>query len=379
MKFVTPVILIILLSAAGAYPETISGDIPGWRIFVMDQEGYIYIDGNSNSINKYSPKGKFILKIGEKGEGPSNIKRLGWFALHPESPVLYVTEYFNGNKWISKFSTNGKYMGEWKCELDWKKYEALSFIKFDNQRNIYLQAVKTIPRRVKDFTIISEKVTILKFSPDGKKLNDLYEFTNDSSAYSRGKGDITIPFKSFLSWNLYEDGLIVGETNSNVISIFSKEGKPEKKITLPFERQKVTEDDIAAWKARLKEDPWVKRKIEQGIFDIKYWRSRLPIPEYKALYSGVGNVDSRGNLYIKKNKTEWLKINLSTGGHSTVTLDQKGNLFLIDRNYFFFWEFDKNDELVITKIDEQELYKKVNAPAKKPSNASVATRVVGKN
>lgn len=73
-----------------------------------------------------------------------DIKRLGWFAINPIRNNIYVNEFIGVNKWIYIFSTNGKYLGEWKCELNWEKYKALSIIKFDQKGTVYIQTEKDL-------------------------------------------------------------------------------------------------------------------------------------------------------------------------------------------------------------------------------------------
>ena len=45
----------------------------------MDSKGNTYSDYGNHQISKYSPEGKLLVRFGRKGEGPGDIKRLGWF------------------------------------------------------------------------------------------------------------------------------------------------------------------------------------------------------------------------------------------------------------------------------------------------------------
>ncbi|MCU0286256.1 MAG: hypothetical protein MUF15_07635, partial [Acidobacteria bacterium] len=126
-KTVTLLVLGLILIAYSSLPAEETFKIFPGNVFLVDSEGNFFTSASTNSIAKYSPKGEFLLEIGRAGEGPSDIKRLGWFALHPKNEEIYVTESFGGNRWISRFSKNGNYLGEWKCELDWTKYDGLSF------------------------------------------------------------------------------------------------------------------------------------------------------------------------------------------------------------------------------------------------------------
>lgn len=357
-------VLIVMLFQFFVSAEEIFKDIRPGKVLVADSEGYIYVNAGNHSIKKYSPRGKFLLEIGRKGEGPSDIKRMGWFAISPLDNHIYVTEFFGGNKWLSRFSTDGKYLGELNCEIDWKKWNGIPFIKFDDHGNIYLQMERFIPRRYKDFTINAVEKAIVKFSPTGKKLKDIFKMKVDFSADKGGKGNITIPFHNYLFWNTYGDKIFVRENKDDFISVFDLDGNFEKKIPLPFKKEKVTQRDLDDWEEYIKSIPGIKKGIAEGWFDLKYWKARLPIPEYKPVASFRLVIDAHGNLYSMKysgynpsHHVLWAKINLSTGNVSMVNSNPKHYLKYIWKNYFFILKLDEEDNYVAAKIDAKEFFK----------------------
>jgi hypothetical protein len=363
-KFFSMVLIVLLLGAFGFSEEIFKDIIPG-RIFVIDRQGNFYTDANFYSIAKYSPEGKFLMKIGAKGEGPSCFKRIGWFNINPVEPVIYVTEIL-GNKWISKFSTDGKYLGEWKCDLDFKKYDGFLFINFDKKGNVYLHTVKTYFTHYKDFTIIKEENSILKFSSTGKKIKEIYKFSADMSMQKPEKGNVNIPFENTFYWTVYENNVIVIERNSNLISILSEDGKLERKISLPYKREKITEKDIDAWEDWMKGFREIRNNISAGWFSLKYWRSNLPFPEYKPVIGDL-RVDSYGNIYTSKysgysksnnEAKSWIRTDWSSGKNTIVTFPQNSYPLIIWKNFFFFASEDEDGETIIKKIDEKELFKK---------------------
>jgi len=349
-----------MVSATEVFKDIIAG-----RVFILDNQGNFYVNSGSHSISKYSPCGKLILKMGQKGEGPGDIKRLGWFSINPLNNTIYVTEFFTGNKWLSKFSMDGKYLGDWKCDLDWINYDALSVIKFDIKGNVFLEAIKSSPRRYKDFTIGAFETVIIKFSPKGEKLKEVYTFTSDFYAEKGGRGNITIPFHSFLNWNIYNDKIIIRESHADFINVFSPDGKLEKRIPLPFKRLKIKEKDLDEWDSYLKSVQWIKKGIAEGWFDLKYWRKRLPFPKFKPVSVGQLFIDSQGNLYSKKHsgyqlkENTWAKINLSNYKISIVKFNPDETLLYIWKNYFFFHKLDGKDNDILTKIDEKMLFQGV--------------------
>lgn len=357
-------VLFLILSAYGrVLAEETFKIIPG-RVFQVDSEGNFFISAGNNSISKYSPDGKFLLEIGRAGEGPSDIKRLGWFALHPKTEVIYVTESFGGNRWISRFSKNGNYLGEWNCELDWSRYDGLSFINFDNNENVYIQTVKSHYQRNKEFSLGTIENQVLKFSPEGKKLKEIYKFNADFNAEKGGKGNITLPFINYLYWTIYGDRIIIRENRDDFIRVLDTDGNLVKKISLPFKRDKIEEKDIDEWESQMKLVRWVKQGIAEGWFDLKYWRKRLPYPEYKPVSGGQMFIDSHGYLYswkypgYKMMENKWVKINMATFDLQVVQLNPGEKIISIWKDYFFLTKIDDDDdESVIIKIHEKDILK----------------------
>jgi len=356
-------IILLLFPMLISAREVLTGINPG-RIFLVDKTGAIFSDYSENAIAKYSAEGKYLFDIGRKGEGPGDIKRLGWFVINPIDEVIYTTEFVNGNKWISKFSKEGKYLGDWKCQLDWLKYHGLSKIYCDTKGNFFIQTAKSLPRRHKEFTIGEDENQILMFDFNGKELKKLYTFRTDFYAEKSGKGNVTIPFHDSFSWIVYNDLFIVRENSTDHIKLFDHQGNLKKSITLPFKREKVTAKDLDTWEKRLMDIRWIRNGIAEGWFDLKYWRKRLPFPEFKPVSGGGFFVDSKGNLYSGKypgylpDENVWAKINLNSFEVSIVTFESGQHLMGIWQDVFYFWKRDDDDNVSITKLTEEEARKK---------------------
>lgn len=88
------------------------------RVCILDKSGNLYTDHFDETIRKYSPTGQLLAEMGGKGEGPGYFSRLGWLAINEFDDNLYVTEFRGGHHWISRFTLEGEYLGEWYPELD---------------------------------------------------------------------------------------------------------------------------------------------------------------------------------------------------------------------------------------------------------------------
>ncbi|HLP46477.1 MAG TPA: hypothetical protein VK469_11040 [Candidatus Kapabacteria bacterium] len=361
MKKIVFLLLIVSFQLIASAAEILK-DIQVGGIFFVDNEGYIYTNSDEHSITRYSPTGELLSTMGKKGEGPSDIKRLGGFSINPLDNNIYVTEFYGGNKWISKFSTGGKYLGEWNCELDWKKCEGISYIKFDGKGNIYLKTNHSLSGHCKDFVIGNVEDTITKFSPHGKKLREIYHIKTALYVEKGGKGNLTIPFSNSLYYTVYNDNIIIRESQDDFVQVFDLEGTLQKKISLPFRKEKVTQEDIDTWEKRIRASAWGKRGMSEGWLDLNYWKTRLPFPDYKPVSGYPLLIDSQGNLYNMKypgmddTSIKCARINLSNGEITILNFKSGESLLAAWKNYFFIQKEDEDDDYVILKIEEKEYF-----------------------
>ena len=335
--------------------------LPG-KTFIFDYQGNMFANYGTFSIAKYSPSGERLLIMGQRGEGPGDFKRLGWFAINPADNIIYTTEFVGGNRWISKFSLEGKYLGEWKSDFDWEKYNGISYVDFDSEGNFYLQTENTLSNRYKDFTLGTVEKTILKYSPTGKLVKELYKMNTDFFCARDGKGNVTIPFHNYLSWIVYKNKLIIREHWGESLKVYTLDGSIEKEIKLPFNREKIRQKDIEEWENWMKSFPEVKKSIAEGILDLKYWRNRIPFPKYKPISGDKLYVDSHGNVFSKKYSflndadTTWAIINLEKASSSIINFKQGEKLIGIWKDYFFFSTKDDEDNYAVLKKNEKEIY-----------------------
>ena len=344
--------------------EVIKGVFWGHGALVFDHQGNMYFGYDAYSISKYSPGGELLLRIGREGEGPGDIKRISRYAFNTRDNALYVTEFYNGNRRVSRFSTDGKFIGAWNFEFDWLKYGVVSDIDFDKDGNVYVIAQKRNPRRYKDYIVTNEVYDLLKFSPEGKFLKKIYSLNSDFDAEKPGNFQVTIPFQNALSWIVCRDKIIIKEISGDSIQVFSTDGEGEKIIPFPIKSEKVTEEDLDAWEKNLESLPFIQKLKSMGRANVHYWRKTLTFPEYKPNSSGRILSDSKGNVYLrqytryKKKDPTWYKVDLQTGKIETLKFQPGEELARIWRNHFYLYKVieDKGEEIeTIIKLSEEEL------------------------
>jgi hypothetical protein len=336
----------------------------GWNVWIDDSLN-IYTNISEHQIAKYSSQGEKLLVIGRKGEGPGDIKRLGGMAVNPKDHLLYVTEYFRGNKRISVFSPkDGHFVKTWPCQLDFNKWPGVSQIQFDNLGNAYVQVGQFTWRKHANFEVGVYERVIFKFDPTGKQIKELYRLESDSSAYRDKKGHPNIPYQNYPAWTIYQDNFYVRESRAKHISVFTLDGTPVKKITLPFERVPVRQQDKDAWEKWQRSLPMVRQGIAQGWFDIKFWKKNLPFPEYKSISTGPMFIGPHNTLYSRKvsktfdgDENIYAVISLDTGKTNIRRFPPNHTLKAVKNGHFYFHVRNQDDEDTLKIIPHQELQK----------------------
>jgi hypothetical protein len=352
----------IIFIAFALWPSEIIKDILIGRNLCIDDEQNIYTHYDSYSIIKYSPQGKQLLIIGRRGEGPGDIKRIGWFEINPKDSMLYVTELFNGNRRISIFSpVTGKYIDNWKFDFNWNEWECVPYIQFDQFGNVYIEAIKTIWRQYKSFKIGAHERVVIKYSYAGKKQKEFYRLKSDFEVEQNGKGNATIPQCNYLYWKIHENFLFIRENSKTHIIVFDLNGKLIKEIQLPFLREKFTSKDIDKWEQVIRSDIELRQGISEGWWDIKFWRKNLPFPKYKSFFGGRMHFDSKGNVYSYRIIPEaekvntWVKTNISSGKSSIINFPHR--LYASKDGYFYFIINPGNDDDYpsLLKVEENSI------------------------
>ncbi len=375
MKYakIVVIILTVFILHTGIFPAEVIKDIMwGHGVLVFDHQENIYIGFDSHSVTKYSPTGKTLLRIGRKGTGPGDVKRISSYAFNPIEKRLFITEYYNGNRWVSRFNTDGTYAGAWKFEMDWQKYDVVSSIHFDKDGNVFLLGQKSKNRRINNnINLGHDHYYILKFSPEGKFLKTFHTLSVDHDAEKRGNFQVTIPYHNDIGWVVSGNKLIVKESIDTSLTVYAPDGTIGKKTTLPFKREKVTEKDLDVWEKHMKASPFVKKMTAVGKADMDFWREHLPFPEYKPTSSDWMLADGKGNVFIREyteyteKDAAWFRVNLETGKTDKLTFKPGEVLCLIRNGYYYIYKVidDDGEEVeTITKLTESEFKKQVDAP-----------------
>lgn len=356
------ILFLLVLPPTALSAETLK-DVRVGRFCVPAANGDLYVNQGDFQIIRYSAEGKQLIVFGREGEGPGDFRKISSLAVHPQDHSVYVTD-LNSNRWISHFSAEGAWLGEFVPDVDRKKVSGFSEIHIDHEGCIYVQTEGMTPRETKLFTILAKSCSIIKFSPQGKKLAEIYHYQSDFSAEAANKGNVTIPFENYLNWLLDERQIYVRENAHAYISVFDLKGKFLRRIELPFKRHKITEKDINDWYEYMKALPWVKQGMAEGWYDLKFWRKNLVFPEWKPPTGGLMALDGAGFIYCmsfngdNKSFYEYAKADILSGKIAAVL---KGYHFYTIKNswkgYFLAATWLGEDDFAIARITPEEYFR----------------------
>jgi len=257
---------------------------PGKILEGPDKNIYIY-DSHDAFIKVFSPEGKFLRKLGGKGEGPGQFKRsdAANFGFTPEGKSIYFTEYFQGHKWITFLDLKGKLEKTLKYDFPGNYGILRSYI---HDKDITFLQRERSGKEIRKSDIyyahyISELIII---NSKGKETTTVLTRENPGTiSFIRRGGDTEIPFNPLFLWGITKTGnVLFNDGIGNHLKLFNQQGKLLENITIPVAQpQPVTKKDLDEWRTRRKElynnrnRSWYKRfgsvieKYTKSIFKYK--------------------------------------------------------------------------------------------------------------
>lgn len=306
---------------------------------VIDSEGNFIAKGDEHHLEMFSKSGELIRKIGRPGEGPGDIKRLSWFAVEPISNNIYITEFFGGNRRISIFDKTGDYAGHLVPGLDFDIWGALSGIDFDSKGNLYVQASRVKAIQKQNYRISQMENSIFRFDSNGKNKMKVYSMVYNQSVDTH-IGNFTIPFNNYLYWAVCNNMLIVREHSDKYLQVLDLGGKIIKNIDLPFEAEKVTEEDIESWLNTMKR--W------RADLDLNMLRDLVPIPEYKPISGYMIVSDGKYTVLSQRyDRNEYAVIDLKKYKVTKVIETEHRIISLTDDKIYFIRTDDLGNDIIM--------------------------------
>ncbi len=332
---------------------------PGKILEGPDADIYIY-DSQDAFIKVFSPEGKFLRKLGGKGEGPGQVKRADGldFGFTPDGKQLYFTEFFRGHDWITYLNTEGKL-------IKTVKYRITGFygiLRAFHHRNgaIYLQ--KEIPGEeilksgIYYSRYLSEIITI--DLTGAIKTSVLKREYSDRISFIRGGGDMGIPFTPKFLWAVNESGnTLFTDGTDNKLKLYSNDGSLLKTITLPVPKAElVTKADLTQWRNRLKGFYANRDKSHYKRFGSVIEKYKSSIFKYKPVILGL-DLTPGGNILLQcrsEKEDHFRYILTDSSGNLLMKHESSLGKIKITKSYIFFMEVNEDEDRVISFLKRSD-------------------------
>ena len=240
-----------------------------------DSEGNIYVlDSGDKQIKVYNKNGQFLRVISRKGQGPGEL--LSPIDIYiDERDLIYISDSENNR--ISIFNKRGDFVNS----KNFKEVSVGKIIGVNSQGEIILIMDKRSPESDRNFMVLDYSVNM--YSPGFELLENLHNlsipimqiFVKDGSMLA-----LSVPFQNKLCSTMDALGNIyLGESQDNIVQVFSPKGGLIRKILKECERNKVTKQDI---------ENYVNEQYLEDKNERKFWlrtvTEEIRAPEYKPVF-----------------------------------------------------------------------------------------------
>jgi len=316
-------------------------------------DGNIYaFDSSDSYIKVYSPEGKYLRRIGGRGQGPGEFQRADGasFGFMPDGK-LYFAEFIRGHRWITLMELSGEFYKVVTPEIS-NEFGINSAFPLKDGGFLVHVSYTSRPERKKDYFLYKSPDALVRINSNGKIISEIVKMEYFTMISSVGDGATSgLPFIPAFTWTPFKKNTVIfTDGRSKNLKVYNYDGELIREIetTLP-EPERVTKKDINAWRERRKE-----LLTERD----KYWYSRWGkvIEKYKkSLYekrpnlSGI-SITPAGNLlisgtrsYEEEETNYWL---FEENGKTLAQISLDGWRLRISEHFIFFMTSDEDENIL---------------------------------
>ncbi len=291
-------------------------------------DGNIYVyDRYDAFIKVYSQEGKYLRRIGGKGQGPGEIQRAdGANFGFTQDGKLYFTEFFGGHKWITLMEMSGEFHKAFHLEIK-EIFGIVNSSPLKDGGFLIELWLGSRPEKKKDYFLYRYPEALVRVDSKGKVISEIIKTDYFKTISSVGDGaDLWLPFIPVFTWIPFKkDSIIFSDGLSRNLKVYDYKGRlvREIKTTLP-EPEKVKGKDLDEWRKMRKETfrdkSWFNRygrvieKYKKSIYDKKPNLSGISsTPDGNILVSGIWSEGEKTNYWLlDENGKTLAQINLDS-------------------------------------------------------------------
>lgn len=316
-------------------------------------DGNIYIyDRHSAFIKVFSPDGRFLRKMGGKGEGPGEIKRNDGasFNFTFDKKRLYFTEYFGGHRWITFMELSGKFHRVLKLKSG-KNLAISRSVQLKDGGFLAEVSFSHEVEKKREYFLYRCPTALVTINPEGGIGTEILKTEHvERISYHEDGADLPIPFVPRFIWTFLKDNSIVfTEGLSNVFKTYDAAGKIFGEIKSPLpEPQPVTVEDLEKWKKsfidNFRDKRWLNeygtviKKYKKSIYEKKTNTYGISItPGNHLLIAGSRDSSNKGNPY-------WLT---DIKGSTIKNIEINGYGLKISDHFIFVYFYDEDENTLV--------------------------------
>jgi hypothetical protein len=321
-------------------------------------DGNIYVaDSRDYYIKVFSPQGQFLRRIGGRGEGPGEIKRMGRFGFTTDGKHLFFTEFFNGHPWISLIKLSGQFHRVIKINHT-KRYGALQAVQLSNGRFLLEVSYMNVSKRFKSYFLQAFPHAILLLDESGNVIREIISRTHYHRISPEPSGaDGPIWFYPRFIWTLADNRLLFSDGLSKNLTTYNWQGKKSGMVPTPLpDPDPVSDQDFADAKKKQIErlqyrpkDTWYQRYMKV----LREYRE--PFYKLKTNLSGMsttpaGNILLEGPFERNQRSSYWL---INKEGRQLAHYKSRASNIKISKKYILFYRQDEEEDYVICFLNRR--------------------------
>lgn len=247
-------------------------------IYVLDQQG--------RQVRVYDASGKYVRSIGRGGNGPGELSQTVTSVLVGAGDTIYIPDL--GLQRLNRFTSTGEYLNSFPIPM--VEGLAMKWAILPDQRLIEQARRLSLPGQ----PAMETKDYLLVRTTSGVVVDTIMELPAGQTVSFSGSTPRIRLFEAEPIWTLAKDGrLLFGVNTDYRIEVHGLDGRLERVIRKPFQRQPVTDADTAAFRKMLRET---------------YRRSGIPpmaIPQVMSVVQFADYYPAFANLLTGPNGTLW--------------------------------------------------------------------------
>lgn len=220
-------------------------------------DGNIYVfDWGDFFIKVYSPEGKYLRRMGGRGQGPGEVQRAdgAGFGFTPDGK-LYFTEFFRGHRWITFMELSGEFIRVLSPEIN-ESFGINDAVPLEAGGFLALFTFSSKPEMKKDYFLYKSPQSLIRIDSKGKIISEIIKTEYFIMISSVGDGATSnLPFIPEFEWVPFKDDTILfTDGMSKNFKVYNYQGDLIREIetALP-EPKRVKSKELNAWRQRREE------------------------------------------------------------------------------------------------------------------------------